>query len=47
MGLPMWFVSCSVHLPASEFRGQLGEEVGGCPGAGVGQGAGIVMGQSG
>lgn len=40
-------VTCGVHLPASEFRGQLGEEVGGCPGAGVGQRAGVMVGQGG
>lgn len=34
-------------LPASEFWGQLGKEVGGGPGAGVWQGAGFVVGQSG
>lgn len=37
----------SVHLPASEFGGQLGEEVGGRPGAGVGQRAGVMMRQGG
>lgn len=41
----MWYVTYDVHLPASEFRGQLGEEVGGCPGAGVWQRAGVMVGQ--
>lgn len=36
-----------LHLPASEFRGQLGEEVGGRPGASVWQRAGVMVGQSG
>lgn len=40
-------MTCDVHLPASEFRGQLGEEVGGCPGAGVWQRAGVMVGQGG
>lgn len=40
-------VKCSASLPAREFRGQLGEEVGGGPGAGVGQWAGIVVRQGG
>lgn len=37
----------SVYLPASEFWGQLGEEVGRCPGASMRQRAGVVMGQGG
>lgn len=37
----------STVLPASEFWGQLGKEVGGGPGAGMWQGAGFVVGQSG
>ena len=36
-----------MHVPASEFRGQLGEEVGGRPGAGVWQRAGVMVGQGG
>ncbi len=40
-------VTCAVHLPASEFRGQLGEEVGGCPGASMGKRAGVMVGQGG
>lgn len=48
----MFFFSCcdiqrGVHLPAREFRGQLGEEVGGCPGAGMWQRAGVMVGQGG
>lgn len=42
-----WWWWWSVYLPASEFRGQLGEEVGGCPGADMGQGASLMMGQGG
>lgn len=40
-------ITRSASLPASEFRGQLGEEVGGGPGAGMGQWAGVVVRQSG
>lgn len=36
-----------LYLPASEFGGQLGEEVGGGPGAGVGQRAGFMVWQGG
>lgn len=44
---PSPHVTRGMHLPASEFRGQLGEEVGGRPGAGVGQRAGFMVGQCG
>lgn len=40
-------ITPSASLPASEFRGQLGEEVGGGPGAGMGQWAGVMVRQSG
>lgn len=36
-----------MYLPACEFGGQLCEEVGGGPAAGVGQRAGVVVGQGG
>lgn len=36
-------VKRDMHLPASQFWGQLGEEVGGCPGAGMWQRASVMV----
>lgn len=43
--LALWW--CHMHLPASEFGCQFGEEIGSCPAAAMGQRAGVMMRQGG